>query len=164
MAPVVLGGLFAGVPASIAIDACVSTSSVSLTFLSINNVPQTVQVKDGVGKCSLFGPVMVPAPSGWFQSSMLFNACRVRNSDVLLGGDWIEVVSPSLTSEGICDPVSPNINSFPDGHFWIPSPSVVSRQSLSFSFSSYQFTIDVFGGLGDGPHIYDRVAQVGLWF
>jgi len=144
MAPIVLGGSFAGVPASIAIDACVSTSSVSLTFLRINNIPQTVRVEDGVGDSSSFGPVMVPTPSGWFQSAMLFNACRVRNSDVLLRGDWIELVSPSLTSKGVFDPVSSDIDGFPDGHFWIPSPSIVSRQSFSFSFCSYKFIINVF--------------------
>jgi len=127
MAPLVLEGSFAGVPASIAIDCFVSTSSVSLTFLRINNVPQTVRVNDGVADCTSFGPVVVPTSSGWFQSSFLFNACRVRNSDVLLGRDWIELVSPSLTSNGVCDPISSVIDGLPEGHFWIASPSLASR-------------------------------------
>jgi len=68
---------------------------------------------------------------------------HVRNSDIVLGGDWLEVVSLSLTSMGICDPVSSDIDRLPDGHWWIPSPSIVSRQSLSLLFTCYDFTIDV---------------------
>ena len=134
MAPLLFEGSFAGVPARIAVEDSVSSSSVSLTFLRINNVPQSVRIHDGVSESSSFGPVMVPTPSGWYQSTMLFNASQVRNSDVVLGGDWLNLVSPSLTSVGVRDPLSGNINSLSNGHSWIPSPSVGSRQCFSSSF------------------------------
>ena len=67
MAPLRFQGSFAAVHASIVIDDSVSTSSVSLTFLRVNDVPQTIRIHDGVGESTSFGPVMVPTPSGWFQ-------------------------------------------------------------------------------------------------
>ena len=70
MAPLRFQGSFAAVRASILIDDSVSTSSVSLTFVRVNDVPQTVRIHDGVGESTSFGPVMVPTPSGWFQSTI----------------------------------------------------------------------------------------------
>ena len=65
MAPLSFDGSFARVPASIAIEDSLSTSSVSLTFLRINDVPQTVRIHEGannVDSASLIFDSFVVSP------------------------------------------------------------------------------------------------------
>ena len=58
MAPLRFHGSLAAVPASIVIDDSLSTSSVSLTFLRVNDISQTVRIHDGVGESSSIGPII----------------------------------------------------------------------------------------------------------
>jgi hypothetical protein len=93
MSPLIqLCGSFTGALAEITLDGSVMASSVSNHFLNSHNIPCSVVIRHGVAEYSSHGPVMVPTPSGWFQSSMLFTASPVLPFDVILGADWIAVV------------------------------------------------------------------------
>jgi hypothetical protein len=120
-----ISGSFAGSPASIRIDPSVRKSTVSSGFATANNVPRTVHNCSGIVDCTSSGPVMVPTPRGWFSSSFAF-LCKYSPSDVVLGTDWLDACSASLTSVGILDPTPMDIDRLPSGHIWMRRPDTAS--------------------------------------
>jgi hypothetical protein len=114
---------FSGTPAAVTIDRSAPSSYVSNSFLNTLNIAWTVVNHNGVGEYSCFGPVMIPTPRGWLQSTMLFKASPTLSTDVVLGVDWMDCVRPDLTSVGVRDPLPEIYRHFPLGHAWIPSPT-----------------------------------------
>ncbi|KAI0747188.1 hypothetical protein C8Q80DRAFT_1179955 [Daedaleopsis nitida] len=116
---------------SCALESCPYTSRRSArTFCALINFSRQlpnnfnifrciVSVENSAPTLSSSGPVMIPATSGWYHSSLPLAVCTLSNTDISLGSDWLQACCPPIPAGVLQSPVH-NAPTMPTGHTYYP--------------------------------------------
>ncbi|KAI0708657.1 hypothetical protein C8Q76DRAFT_627574, partial [Earliella scabrosa] len=113
-----LYGSYDGRPVSVLIDPLSPYSRLSTSFVLSQNVPRSLSQDGPLATVSSSCQLALPTTTGWYRSCSRLPVEYVRGHDVVLGGDWFNVVSPVTACGVLLDP--PVNRPYPIGFHWEP--------------------------------------------
>lgn len=117
----ILPGFTSDSPVSILIEPNVSLSKIA--FNSVYRLRLSPLLNhSGCHVCEI--PLSIPTRDGFYTSKVYLQCSHaLRESEVILGSDWISTCSVAFCKDGsgVEDPIDAVVSSLPPGHYWSPN-------------------------------------------